>query len=289
MSIPVTLSWGNLSAGYCFTTLDGFKNDIFNLLTASITGMTGVVYGPNTPAPADQDKAWLKTDVYGNPIGWYFFAGGKWVWPHTIVPGTGERRIFRGPNDGTATGLWRYDGGDGTDPAAATDTTGGMWMVDTDFGDSTHVPRVPIGAGTNPTTYNGAAATVINQGDTGGAERVTLDFKEMWHRHAYADYALALDANYYKIGHEPGGALSTTAGQVRHLTFKAVADRTDLVDINGLTGKIDTMQTDIPTNDGVIPNNGYTPALAGNGAHQNLPPYLGVYFVKRSARRFFVG
>ena len=57
---------------------------------------------------------------------WFFWNGGQWVWPNPIAPSSGERRLWTG----SSADLWFHDGGDGTDPAAATPTTGAMWMVD---------------------------------------------------------------------------------------------------------------------------------------------------------------
>jgi hypothetical protein len=79
---------------------------------------------------------WLQTSLdptntdplnYGVPLRWYFFNGTQWVWPNPIPPNSGERRIWVG----SSADLWFHDGGDGTDPASATDTTGAMWEVDT--------------------------------------------------------------------------------------------------------------------------------------------------------------
>ena len=76
---------------------------------------------------------WLQTSKdtsngvdYGNPLRWFFWNGGAWVWPHLIPPGDGERRIWVG----SESDLWFHDGGDGTDPATATDTVGAMWEKD---------------------------------------------------------------------------------------------------------------------------------------------------------------
>ncbi len=76
---------------------------------------------------------WLQTSQnttdginYGDPLRWFFWNGTAWVWPHQVPPLSEERRLWLG----TEADLWFYDGGDGTTPVGATDTTGAMWAVD---------------------------------------------------------------------------------------------------------------------------------------------------------------
>ena len=47
-----------------------------------ITGgdsFNGINYGATTPAAADRDKPWYKTDVSNNPLGWFNWNGSAWV------------------------------------------------------------------------------------------------------------------------------------------------------------------------------------------------------------------
>jgi hypothetical protein len=87
----------------------------------------------NTRPASTNPPAWLRTSLdatsstplaYGDPIRWFLWNGTEWVWPHLTPSNSGERRLWTG----TAADLWFFDGGDGTDPAGATDTTGAMWM-----------------------------------------------------------------------------------------------------------------------------------------------------------------
>lgn len=89
----------------------------------------------NTTPTTTNPTVWLQTTLdptstdplaYGTPIRWFFWNGSAWVWPHLTPPGSGERRIWVG----TEADLWFYDGGDGTNPATATDTVGAMWEKD---------------------------------------------------------------------------------------------------------------------------------------------------------------
>lgn len=54
---------------------------------------SGVNYGSTEPAPADRDKPWFKTDISGNPIGWYGWNGSAWTAIPVITPsGTTAQR-----------------------------------------------------------------------------------------------------------------------------------------------------------------------------------------------------
>lgn len=99
--------------------------------------------GNSRPASTNP-TVWLQTTLdpsnaaplaYGDPMRWFFWDGTNWVWPNPIAPSSGERRIWVG----SLADLWFHDGGDGTDPALATDYTGGMWMQDSTI-------TVPTGA-----------------------------------------------------------------------------------------------------------------------------------------------
>lgn len=49
---------------------------------AQITGLSelgGINFGPTTPASDLRDRPWFKTDVSGNPIGWFAWNGSTWA------------------------------------------------------------------------------------------------------------------------------------------------------------------------------------------------------------------
>ena len=49
---------------------------------AQITGLSelgGINFGPTTPASDLRDRPWFKTDVSGNPIGWFSWNGSEWA------------------------------------------------------------------------------------------------------------------------------------------------------------------------------------------------------------------
>lgn len=271
MPIPVVIQWGNLPEGACFQDPESYKNLIFSLLSASVSGnFSGVVISPTLPDPSQQSNLWVKTDPYGNPIGNFLFSSGQWIWPHPIAPGTGYRMIWRG----TEADLWSFDGGDGSDPIATppTATTGAMWQIDTDFSF-----RFPLGMGngntaTNPVAYDGGPATTVLQGATGGEERhVLITDEEAIHRHFIANTDKDTpDANAPNLS-----------------SSNFVAERAHDTGSNGASGDPDLKYSLQGTaTDCTV---GQTSAAGAGKSHQNMPPYLVVGFCRRTGRRYLVG
>lgn len=167
----VTLTAGQLPQGFCFQNPQQYFEAIVAAMSAVLPGAYSTFnFGNSTPAPEDQDKPWIRTDAFGNFDRLYTF-NGKWVSPNPRPPSENERMIWKG----SYAQLWAYDGGDGVDPSATapTATTGAMWQADTDFSF-----RVPVGAGTNPTAYDGVNTTIA-VGDTGGEQKHVQDKSEL--------------------------------------------------------------------------------------------------------------
>lgn len=245
-NINVVLTPGTLPQGYCFSSLQQYYNDIIGLTLAQLPGTFNLFnYGPNVPDPADQDKPWIRTDGLGNFDRVYTFSG-VWLSPHPTPPSGSERRIWVG----TEADLWSYDGGDGTDPATATDTTGSMWAIDTTF-----AFKFPIGVGTNPVTYGGNPATAVAVNGTGGQEQQTL-----------------VDANIPPHTHDCAGVGQAGSSGSGHDYFWS----------NEASGPPP------PSNSKTL----VTESAFGNGSgaanpFSVMPPYVGVYFIKRSSRKYF--
>ena len=75
------------------TQFPGTMQDLLNLIAQylSIAGQadfSGINFGASTPAPADQDRPWFKTDNAGNPIGWFSWNGSAWI-QLPLVPQSG--------------------------------------------------------------------------------------------------------------------------------------------------------------------------------------------------------
>lgn len=131
-----------------------------------------------------------------------------------------------------------------------------------------------MGAGTNSVIYDGGAATVLAQGGTMGEERHTLSTPEMQHQH----YMFNTDSQV------AGGDSELTNALYVPRTIRHTGDSVPYL----IAG-------------GQVPNNGTTTvATVGltsgpNGdatvekSHQNVPPVVGVYIAKRTARIFMTG
>lgn len=153
MEINFTLS--PFPVGYCFTTPNQFAVDLITRLAGEVAGEGAFFnYGPNTPAPDDQDKPWLRLDANGNIDKIYSFSNGAWVARHPVAPGIVVMY------EGSEVSITTLDGGES---GAITATTGPMWEKV-----STMDARFPIGPGTL------ASGSVVNIGDTGGLEEVEL-------------------------------------------------------------------------------------------------------------------
>lgn len=265
MSVNVSFTLGNLPANYCFSTLQAYANDIIALLTGTISGgFAGVIIGANTPAVGDQGKAWIKTDSSGNPIGLFLYQG-AWLRPNPTPPGgvTGERRIWTGIENPD---LWLYDGGDGTNPGGGvTATTGAMWMIDTAF-----AFKVPIGAGTNPVAYGGVNTTIAVNGTAGEEKHVMAALEDALHSHVMGNW-------------DQTGGVNTHMAFVAPGTSPAIASTPSMNIGTTIQGGPPTL-----TQGNLVTSLAVAEANATN-AHNTLPPVLGVSFIRRTGRIYYVG
>lgn len=125
----------------CFTSeqarLNAFSTQQFVELDDELFGL---IVSPNQPSVEDQDKLWLQTDAFNNPIQYFLFSSqyAAWLWPHPVPP-LDERLVLY---VGVAGDVDELDGGDNL---AVTETTGPFWQISADW-----TNKVPIGAGTVP-------------------------------------------------------------------------------------------------------------------------------------------
>lgn len=209
-------------------------------LGVTIPDSSGVIYVSATP-PTDHSYVWLKLDTSGRPLRLYRFAAGAWLSLHPLVPGTTIIWTAALPD------FTSFDGGDTTGVVA--DATGPMWEELT-----TLRFRVPVGAGTLP------GGTVLNVGDQGGLEEVTL-----------------------------------TAAQLQgHEHVVNTLDRTDASDLWAHfdpAGEVWVTDADKPIAPKSTGGAGYTTMVAKKAgdstAHTNLQPYTVVFFLRRTSRLFF--
>lgn len=252
MSVPVQFTVGNFQTGYCWPGPQQFALDLLGpsgIVTATIPG-SGVPVIVQAGAPAPQYQGVaLWAKLVSGFLEGTYWYNGGWFRPHPVPPNSQSRLIWMG----TEAALWAYDGGDGTNPSvtAPTQTTGAMWQRDTAFGadDGSSIFKVPIGIGVNPTAYNGNPATTLAVGATGGAEKIQLAVSEL-PSHTHGNHAKLVQH----------GTADTRV--YSDATEDAQPDQVTL-DITGVTN----------------PNN----------YHQNMPPYIGVIFARRTARQFIQG
>lgn len=145
---------------------------------------------------------------------------------------------------GLETDLQTYDGGS---PGAVGPTTGPMWEVDHNFD-----ARFPIGPGTLPST----TAVVVT--GTGGEETHALTAAEAQTAH-----------KHWCIGADSVSAVAVTAN---NRVAEGRADDNYVLDGTPVEATIGL--TSDPTS---------APGATGS-AHNNMPPYYGAFFIKRTAR-----
>lgn len=223
----VTISTANLPEGTCPAWLIPLWPTLVSNLSANLNGSLNVFnYGSSTPAPADQDKPWIRLDSSGRPDRWYVYSGGNWIAQHPTPAGV----IVLWEGD-----ISTIDTFDGGEAGAITAVTGPMWEHVTEL-----QAKFPIGVGTLPTS-----ATVLAVGSTGGEENHILTETEM-------------PKHTHEIG--LGAAADFGSGSSTLRNVKPIADATTTVD----TGE-----------------------AGGDTAHNNMPPFFALHFIRKTARGWY--
>jgi hypothetical protein len=259
----ITLTAPSLPANYCPASYQKLANDIIGGTQATFNSTIGnsfFNFGPTYPAINNRIYPWL--DENGQ---WWIYDQGRWTYKNTVAANGYDRRIFVG----TTTDLLSYDGGDGTS-GTPTNYTGAMWMVDTLFD-----ARFPVGVG----SFAASGAVAVNGTATAtsivGEDKHTLTIPETPfndHTHGVAQLIAPANDDYYLVnkswsglGSYPTQILQGAAGSGGGGAGPSIT-----------TGDIGTTSADKTGND--------TQNAVG---HNNLPPFYGVYFIKRTIRVYY--
>lgn len=261
MKIPVTFQ------GSSDPCIPGTWNAILAKLSAwvDVDGVTGIIVGAAPPHPDDRDKAWLRVSAQSVEMnGVYVYnpsARGVGGWVKDVPAPVNEIRIWTG----TLQELKFHDGGD---DGALGDYSGPMWCEAEEFRF-----RIPIGVGTNSVAYDGLPATTINVGAQGGQERVALTAQEgvdPAHTHTFG-----------RQESESGGErwndvwlrTGMNAGTGQGLYVNGVGSGYPFEPIENQAGAwLVTDRANMSAGETVK-------------SHDNMPPYRGVYFIKRTSRK----
>jgi hypothetical protein len=244
----ITLTPPSLPVGYCPLNYQNLANDIISGTQATFNSSIGnSFFNFGSSTPALNNQVYPWLDEKGN---WWVRVNGYWARQHPVSINSSERRIFAGP----AADILSYDGGDGT--ATATAMTGPMWEIDANFD-----ARFPVGVGAF------AASGTVNVNGTSTTTSVVGE-----------DQHLLTTAE-----------MPTHTHQVSIKTFGHGGSDGDRVAADG-----GTSSPTLTNNVSVFPSSTFDPdvdAIAantgGNVAHNNLPPFYGVYFIKRTIREYY--
>jgi len=113
MSFPITITYANAPAGTCPTSIDQLIQLFRDITTSEIsTSYTPYVLGYQVPSVEDQDKAWIRIDAAGRPLGTFIFYSGAWrrqyngKFGEITAFGGNPALFFDGTGRGLTTGEW---------------------------------------------------------------------------------------------------------------------------------------------------------------------------------------
>lgn len=245
----ITLTPPNLPVGYCPLNYQTLANDIISGTQATFNSSIGNSFFNFGPTtPALNNQVYPWLDEDGN---WWVFNGGYWSRKNPVTPGGSERRIYVG----NTTDLRSYDGGDGT-ANTPTNYTGAMWEVDTAFD-----ARFPVGAGAF------AASGTVNVNGTTTSTAVSGEDKHLITTAEMPTHTHQVSIKTFGHGGSDGDRVAADGGTSSPtLTNNVTAFPSSTFD---------------PDVDAIAANSG------GSTPHNNLPPFYGVYFIKRTSRVYY--
>jgi hypothetical protein len=251
--LPVQLVPPTLADGYCPGSLQEFTNDIISATTIQSSISTDNIVISDT-APADTTKIWFKTvgGLPSDPNQFYKWnpSLGLWVRANSAAASGNDLRLFEGTIGGGGD-LETYDGGSA---GVVGDASGPMWEEATEYRG-----RSPMGVGAIPTA-NPAKSLALAEDFGEGAHLQTTD-EVGSHKHEEGIYVRTSVTGYWVPAN--GSTASGTGDLAQDVNL--VLDRS------------------LP----FTANNTY-----GASGQQTMPvvhPVRGVYFIRRTARIYYVG
>ena len=257
MSYTLPITAEQLPEGVCSKIIT--EQDRLNLFAAYsrvvVPGLTGRVVWSSTPPIYDPTDPvyWVKMSN-GYPLRAYTYVNGAWVARHSLDPG--ERKMA--PMGFDLASIATYDGGDSDAPGIM---SGPMWEECAELR-----CRFPIGAGTFPAP----STTVLTEGGTGGEETHLLTEAEgsvSQHTHPIGWMQPGSDDIHFPtLGQQ---TVATYAGAKILGSYGSALPVDDMTVVNLFS---------------LTSNNGVGLTAVG---HNNMPPYLVVYFLRRTDRCFY--
>jgi hypothetical protein len=241
----------------CWTNPQAFANDFASVSSVLLEDLTGIIIDDAAPGVNDRDKAWIKTSS-GAPVwpsGPYIFYNGSWLAPHPIAYSSSLRWIWVGAEADIAL----LDGGTA---GVVTDVSGPFWERDTVFNG-----RTIIGVGDIPGTSGPTRSVAVN--GTADSQATSGEWRHTLLRAELPAEPLKLFTN--EVLPEP-------------LTDIGVSSPV------GRRADVDSEKQSYRLSQGTgTPTVGVTDNLGSATPFINAPPFIGVFLIKRTARKYWVG
>lgn len=198
--------------------------------------------------PADHTSGWLQLDSNGKPVRIYFFAQGAWLSLHPLP--SGFTMIWPLGLPDVPDGSGGLPTFDGADALGRSLISGPMWQLCNTKTDGTGTQILTAQFPLGVGTLK--STKVINVQDIGGEENHQLTLSEMFPHFHEVKNVVAASANNFAGGGFNGATIQN---------------------INTESAGGDPTTGNPPTN---------------SLGHNTMPPYVGVYFLQRTSRMFYL-